>query len=187
MRKKISELIKEDIEVKGLLIKTEIGAIEKLAGSMLSTVKSGHKIIIFGNGGSASDSIHIAAELIGRFRKERMALPAVSLTANVSILTSLSNDYSFECIFERQMEGLGKEGDLALGISTSGKSENVIRGILKAKKMGLTTAVLTGKYKGRLSKLADISINVPSNSTPRIQEAHITIGHIVCEIIEDAL
>ena len=130
--------------------------------------------------------MHIAAELVGRFRKERKALPAIALTANVSILTALGNDYSFEYIFERQIEAFGNKGDMAIGISTSGSSKNVMAGILKASKMGLKTAALTGSNIGELSKVVDLCISVPSLNTPRIQEAHITIGHIVCELIEDA-
>ena len=187
MREKISRSIKESIRVKNSLLKTQLPAISSLAGMMSSAIKSGNKILIFGNGGSASDSMHIAAELVGRFRKERRALPAVALTENISAITAISNDYDFEHIFERQVEALGRRGDMALGISTSGKSKNVIRGILQAKKMGMKTAVLTGKSRGMLSDIADIAVRVPSNNTPRIQEAHITIGHIVCEIIEDEL
>jgi D-sedoheptulose 7-phosphate isomerase len=187
MEQKIIALIKESIDVKNELLKSQTDNIAKLAKAMLLTIKSGNKIMLFGNGGSAADSIHIAAELVGRFRKERDAIPAIALTANISTLTALSNDYSFWHIFERQIEALGKKGDMALGISTSGKSKNVIRGISKASKMKLKTAVLTGKSKGMLTQIADISVNVPSDSTPRIQEAHITIGHIVCEIIENAL
>ena len=187
MREKIAMLIKEDIGVKNALLKGQVKAISGLARMASATIKAGNKIIIFGNGGSAADSIHMAAELVGRFRKERPALPAIALTANISTLTALSNDYSFECIFERQIEALGRKGDMALGISTSGRSKNVIRGISKASRIGMKTAVLTGKDKGKLSQIADISVRVPSSNTPRIQEAHITIGHIVCEIIEDAL
>jgi len=187
MQKKIAMLINESIRVKRLLLKDRFDDIEALAKDMLLTIKKGRKIIIFGNGGSAADSIHIAAELVGKFHKKRRALPAIALTSNISTLTALSNDFSFEYVFERQIEALGEKGDMALGISTSGKSKNVIRGIEKAKKMGLKIATLVGREKTRLSQIADISIRVPSNSTPRIQEAHITIGHIVCEIIEDAL
>lgn len=187
MKNKIAALIKEDIRVKEMLLKGQVDNIQKLASMMIKTVKKGNKILLFGNGGSASDSIHIAAELVGRFRKERKALAAIALSSNISILTALSNDYGFESIFERQIEALGKKGDMAIGISTSGKSENVIRGILKAGSMKIKTAVLTGKYKGRLSRAADLAINVPSSNTPRVQEAHITIGHIACELIEDAL
>ena len=186
MKQKIIRLLKESIEVKNKLLESQVNKIEELAKAMLETIKSGHKILLFGNGGSASDSMHIAAELVGRFRKERKALSAIALTANVSILTALGNDYSFEYIFERQIEAFGNKGDMAIGISTSGSSKNVVAGILKASKMGLKTAALTGSKIGELSKISDLCISVPSLNTPRIQEAHITIGHIVCELIEDA-
>ncbi len=186
MQKKITTIINESINLKKDLLKEEISNIEELAKLMLSTIKEGKKILIFGKGGSAADSIHIAAELVGKFYKKRRALPAIALTSNISSITALANDYEFDYIFERQIEALGVKGDMALGISTSGKSKNVIRGIEKAKEMNIKTAVLMGKDKTPLSEIADISIRVPSNLTPRIQEAHITIGHIVCEIIEDA-
>ncbi|MDO8603042.1 MAG: D-sedoheptulose 7-phosphate isomerase [Candidatus Omnitrophota bacterium] len=186
MKKKIVKLLKESIEVKNKLLESQIGEIEKLASAMLKTLKSGSKILLFGNGGSAADSMHIAAELVGRFKKERKALPAIALTANISTLTALGNDYNFEYIFERQVEAFGNKGDMAIGISTSGDSRNVVAGILKASKMGLKTAALTGEKKGGLFKAADIIVRVPSINTPRIQEAHIAIGHIVCELIEDA-
>ena len=186
MQKKIAKLLKESIDVKNKLLKSGLKDIEKLASAMLETLKSGHKILLFGNGGSASDSMHIAAELVGRFKKERKALPAIALSANVSTLTALGNDYSFEYLFERQVEAFGNKGDMAIGISTSGSSKNVVAGILKASKIGLKTAALTGNKIGELSKIADICIRVPSSNTPRIQESHIAIGHIVCELIEDA-
>ena len=186
MQKKIIKLLKESIEVKNKVLENNVKDIEKLASAMLETIKSGHKILLFGNGGSAADSLHIAAELVGRFKKERKALPAIALTANISILTALGNDYNFDYIFERQVEALGNKGDMAIGISTSGSSKNVAAGILKASSMGIKTAALTGEKKGALCKAADICVRVPSSNTPRIQEAHIAIGHIVCELIEDA-
>ena len=186
MKEKIAELLKESIDVKNKMLESQVDEIEKLAKAMLDTIKSGRKILLFGNGGSAADSMHIAAELVGRFRKERKAMPAIALTANISILTALGNDYSFEYIFDRQVEALGNKGDMAIGLSTSGSSKNVVAGILKASKMGLKTAALTGSKIGELSKIADLCIKAPSLNTPRIQEAHITIGHIVCELIEDA-
>lgn len=187
MKNKIAALIKEDIRIKERLLKDQIDNIKKLADMILETVKKGSKIFVFGNGGSASDSIHIAAELVGRFQKERRALPAIALCSNVAVLTALANDYGFERIFERQIEALGKKGDLVIGISTSGRSKNVIRGILKASKMSMKTVVLTGKTEGDLSRIADLSIRVPSDNTPRIQEAHITICHIACELVENEL
>ena len=186
-KNKIIALINEDISVKKELIESQLDNVLALAGLMSTSIKKGNKILVFGNGGSASDSLHIVAELVGRFKRERKALPAVALCSNISSLTALSNDYSFDYVFERQVEALGKRGDVALGISTSGNSENVIRGIKKASKLKMKTAVMTGKSGGKLSKIADIAIKIPSNNTPRIQEAHITVAHIVCEIIEDGL
>ncbi len=186
MKDKIKSLIEESVAVKNNLLKSQVSAIEVLAKMMLATIKSGNKILIFGNGGSASDSIHIAAELVGRFQKERKAIPAIALPANTSILTALGNDYGFDNIFERQVEALGRQGDMALGISTSGKSKNVIKAISKAAAMKMKTAVLTGEGR-ELSGIAEVSVKVPSDNTARIQEAHILIAHIVCEIIENAL
>ena len=140
-----------------------------------------------GNGGSASDSQHIAAELIGRFKKDRVALAAIALTTNTSVLTSVANDYGYAEIFAKQIEALGKKNDVVVAISTSGKAKNVISGIKQAKKMGLKTVALTGGDGGEIAKLTDISLVVPSLVTARIQEAHITIGHIVCELVEQAL
>ncbi len=187
MKKKIIDSIKSDIAVKQRVMDSLVDEIEKLAGAMSGALKKGKKILLFGNGGSAADSIHIAAELIGRFKKERRALPAIALPANISSLTALGNDYGYERIFERQIEALGSEGDVALGISTSGKSENVVRAMEKAKSMNMITAVLMGGRKTVLCKCADIVIGVPSDDTPRIQEAHITIAHILCDLVEDAL
>ncbi|MDP2921672.1 MAG: SIS domain-containing protein [Candidatus Omnitrophota bacterium] len=186
MKKKIAELLKEGISVNSKLLDTQLEEIAKLADAMLQTIKSGHKILLFGNGGSATDSLHIAAELVGRFRKERKAIPAIALTENISTLTALANDYSFDYIFERQVEAFGNKGDMAIGISTSGTSKNVVAGIQKASDMGLKTAALTGETKTGLFKIADICVRVPSTNTARIQESHIAIGHIVCELIEDA-
>ncbi len=137
-----------------------------------------------GNGGSAADCQHIAAELVGRFKSEREGLPAIALTTDTSILTAIGNDYSFNEIFARQIEALANKGDLVIGISTSGNSENVIRGILKAKKIGCYTVGLLGKDGGKLKNLVDLAIIIPSNNTPRIQECHILIGHIACEIVD---
>lgn len=186
MEHKIAHLLSENISVTQELLHSQIPDIIKLTQTAMETVKNGKKILLFGNGGSASDSLHIAAEFIGRFKKERNAIPAIALTDNCSIITAIGNDYGFDYIFERQIEGIGAKGDLAIGISTSGNSKNVIQGILKAKSMGLKTAALTGKDGGELAKTADLCIKVPSNNTPRIQEIHITIGHIISELIEDA-
>ncbi|MBC8473572.1 MAG: SIS domain-containing protein [Candidatus Omnitrophica bacterium] len=187
MKEKIQRLVNESIDVKKRVLETQLSEIENLARMMIATIKSGHKILIFGNGGSASDSLHIAAELVGRFQKERKAIPAIALTSNISTLTALGNDYGFDHIFERQVQAMGKKNDMALGISTSGRSKNVLRGIQASSKAGLKTAVLTGQKKTRLSEISDVSIRIPSTNTARVQEAHITLAHIICEIIEDAL
>jgi len=147
-------------------------------------VKNGNKILLCGNGGSAADSQHIAAELVGRFSMERKALPAIALTTDTSILTAIGNDYSFDKIFERQVEALGEEGDVLIGISTSGNSRNVINAVKKAKENGLLTIGFLGKEGGELAKICDHSFIVKSFSTPRIQEVHITLGHVLCDFIE---
>jgi len=150
-------------------------------------LERGNKILICGNGGSAADSQHFAAELVGRFKLERKGLPAIALTTDTSILTAIGNDYGFDQIFERQVEALGKEGDILVGISTSGNSENVIRAVKKAKEIGIYTIGLLGKSGGKLKDLVDLSLVVPSNNTPRIQECHVLIYHIVCEEVEKRL
>lgn len=187
MRDRIKEIILESIQVKEELLKNNIGQILQIAETIAGSIKRGGKLIVFGNGGSASDAQHIAAELIGRFKKDRVAYPALALTTNTSIITALANDFGYEVVFSRQLEALAGKSDVALGISTSGKAKNVCLGLKQAKKMGLKTIALTGGDGGELVKLADISLVVSSNITARIQEAHITIGHIVCELVEESL
>ena len=150
-------------------------------------IKEGKKLLLCGNGGSAADCQHIAAELVGRFEMERRALPAIALTTDTSILTAVGNDYSFDKIFERQVEALGKEGDVLIGISTSGNSRNVTNAVKRARELGLLTVGFSGKDGGELSKVADHCFVVKSFSTPRIQEVHITLGHILCDFIEKYL
>ncbi|GAF81466.1 unnamed protein product [marine sediment metagenome] len=186
MKNKIKRIIDESREVKTtLLAEANIELIEKMAEAMIESLRKGGKILVFGNGGSAADSQHMVAELVGRFKKERKALPAIALTVNTSTITALSNDYGYEVSFKRQIEALGKKGDLAVGISTSGTAKNVIEALKKAKDMGLLTVALTGKGGGQINTIADLSLEVKSNNTPRIQEAHILIIHILCELIED--
>lgn len=187
MQDKIKSELKESIDVKNLILKNLVPQIEKAAHWMIETLKAGNKILFFGNGGSAADAQHLAAELIGRYRKDRRSLPAVALSTDTSILTAVANDYGFETVFAKQIEGLAKQGDLAFGISTSGNSRNVIEGIEKAKEIGCKTIGLLGCDGGRIAEVADLSIIVPSRATPRIQEAHITIGHILCQLIEQEL
>lgn len=187
MRDKIKDLMLESIQVKEELMRSHLGKIVEISNLIIDSLKKGGKIILFGNGGSASDSQHIAAEFVGRFKKDRDALAAISLTTNTSILTALANDYGYEIVFAKQIEALGKKNDVAIGISTSGKAKNVGLAIRQAKKMGLKTIALTGGDGGELAKSADLSLIVPSPITARIQEAHITIGHIICEMVEQAL
>ena len=187
MRDRIIKDIEDNIAVKQALLKTHVDLIEKAAHVLLTALKSGNKILFFGNGGSASDSQHLAAEFVGRYEKERKALPAIALTTDTSILTAIGNDYSFDKIFERQIEALGREGDVAVGISTSGNSKNVAMGIAKAKSLGLKTIAFLGRSGGEIKPLADIAIVVPSQKTARIQECHILIGHILCERVDELL
>ncbi len=187
MRDRIKDILLESIQVKEELLRTSTSQIKNIASLVIESLKKGGKLILFGNGGSASDSQHIAAELVGRFKKDRTALAAIALTTNTSVLTSLANDYGYEIIFAKQIEALGQRNDIAFGISTSGKARNVALGIKQAKKMGIKTVALTGGDGGELAKLADVSLVVPSSITARIQEAHITIGHIVCELVEQTL
>lgn len=147
----------------------------------------GNKILIFGNGGSAADAQHIAAELVGRYKLERRGLPAIALTTDTSALTAIANDYGYDMVFSRQIEALARPGDVVIGISTSGNSKNVINAFKSAKELGCKCIGLSGKDGGVMSKVCDVNIVVPSNNTPRIQEMHILIGHIMCQAIEDSL
>ena len=187
MRDRIKDILLESIQVKEELLRTGIGKIIEITDLITDCLKKNGKVILFGNGGSASDSQHIAAEFVGRFKKDRNALAAIALTTNTSILTALANDYGYEVIFAKQIEALGQKNDVAIGISTSGKAKNVVLGIKQAKKMGLKTIALTGADGGDLTKLTDISLAVPSSVTARVQEAHITVGHIICELVEQAV
>jgi D-sedoheptulose 7-phosphate isomerase len=187
MRERIADILLESIQVKEELLRNYVGQIKDIADLLIECLKKNGKVILFGNGGSASDAQHIAAELIGRFKKDRTALAAIALTVNTSVLTSLANDYGFEIVFSRQIEALGQKNDIAIGISTSGKAKNVANGIKQAKKMGLKTIALTGGDGGDIAKLADVSLVIPSPVTARVQEAHITIGHIICELVEQTL
>ncbi len=185
MKNRITEIFAQSIDVKKAALEKNSAEIESSVGVLIKSLKSGGKILIFGNGGSAADSQHIAAEFIGRFKKERRALAAIALTTDTSALTALGNDYTFDIIFSRQIEALGKKGDVAIGISTSGNSKNVIEAIKKAKELGLVTITLTGNDGGLLAALSDIKLIVPSKVTARIQESHLTIAHTICELVEE--
>ncbi len=150
-------------------------------------LQRGNKILLFGNGGSAADAQHIAAELTGRYKTNRRALPAIALTTDTSALTAIGNDFGYEIVFQRQVEALANEGDVLIGISTSGNSDNVLRALYLGRKMGCKTIGLSGKGGGNMHKFSDVNIIIPSDNTPRIQEMHILIGHIICQAIDDAL
>ena len=171
-----SESIKKSIE--------NIPEIIRIIESITKSLKKGNKIILFGNGGSAADAQHIAAELVGRFGYDRKSLPAISLTADTSVITSIGNDYSFEKIFSRQCESLVNKGDVVVGISTSGNSINVKNGLLVSKRKGAKTVGFLGHKGGHIKNIVDIPLIVNSNSTPRIQEVHRTTAHIICEMVE---
>ena len=181
----VSEEILESIAVKNRLIHDSAN-IADAAKAVLERLKVGGKLIAFGNGGSAADAQHIVAELVGRYRVDRKPLPALALTTNSSSLTAIGNDYGFEEVFARQIEGIATPSDAVLAVSTSGNSPNLLRAIVVAQRIGSFTIGLTGKSGGQMRKLVDLCICVPSDSTARIQEAHILIGHIICGIVEDA-
>ncbi len=179
--------IQESIAVKEQLIAAMPQLIADAARMMIASMQSGGKLIVFGNGGSAADAQHLAAELVGRYRQNRKALPAIALTTDSSALTSISNDYGFDTVFARQLEAIGKTGDVALAISTSGNSPNVLRAVTLAKKLGIASIGLTGSTGGKLRGSVDVCLCVPSDSTPRIQESHSLIIHILSGIVENAM
>ena len=160
--------------------------IKKACETAVATLKAGGKILLCGNGGSAADAQHIAAELTGRYKTERGALAGIALTTDTSALTAIGNDYGYEFVFSRQLEALGREGDLLIAISTSGNSGNVLKALELARKIGVKTIGLSGRTGGAMNELCELNLVVPSNDTPRIQEIHIMIGHIICQAIDDA-
>jgi len=187
IRSEIQRQLAESAEVKRRLAAKNLDGIQKAAELLLEAVRNDAKILLCGNGGSAADAQHIAAELVARLRCERRAVAALALTTNTSTLSALSNDYDFSSVFVRQIEAFGKKGDILIGISTSGISENVVKAVKYAKSLGLITIVLTGSSGGKLAKFADLTIAVPADNVQRVQEAHITIGHIWCDLIEQSL
>ena len=187
MIEKIRGRIEESIQVKQQLLVRCLPDIEKAAQLLVKAYQTGHQAVFFGNGGSASDALHMTAELVGSYLKRRKALPALALNTNVSTLTALANDYSYEEIYSHQMEAYLHAGDVAVGLSTSGRSPNVQKGLEAAKRLGAKTIGLLGKDGGTIAPLVDVAIIVPSSATDRIQESHILIGHILCELIESTL
>ncbi len=187
MRELIYYTFTESADLKRAFVEENRDKIYEVFLEIAKRLKEGRKILLCGNGGSAADCQHIAAELVGRFTLERRALPAIALTTDTSVLTALANDYSFDRIFERQVEALGEEGDVLIGISTSGDSKNVINAVNRAKEKGLLTVGFLGKDGGELAKICHHSFIVRNHSTPRIQEVHITLGHVLCDFIEKFL
>jgi D-sedoheptulose 7-phosphate isomerase len=176
--------LRESIEVKTELLKEHVSTIANLSRLLVEALRAGRKLVLFGNGGSAADAQHIAAELVNRFLMDRDALPAIALTTDTSILTSVGNDLAFDELFSRQVQALVQRDDVVVGISTSGDSPNVINGIIAAKEKGAVTVGFTGRSGGELKGSVDICCRVSSDSTPRIQEAQITIWHALCEVVE---
>jgi D-sedoheptulose 7-phosphate isomerase len=186
---RVRQSIEASIAVKQLLLNSVevVSATARVSEILIEAFGKGNKAILFGNGGSAADAQHIAAEFVGRFAFDRPALPALALSVNSSAVTAIGNDYGFEVVFSRQLEALGRVGDVAIGISTSGNSPNVLQGVATAKKMGLQTVALTGSTGGKLKTAVDHCLCAPSNETPRIQECHILIGHIISELVEETI
>ena len=184
MEDHIIKIFKESVRVKEAFVNENLSKLVNVVEAVTAALKAGSKILIFGNGGSAADAQHIAAEFVNRFVIERPPLPAIALTTDTSVITSIGNDYDFSEIFSKQIRAIGQPGDIAWGISTSGNSANVLKGLEVAKKMGLVTIAFTGKDGGNIAKIADLSINVSSSVTARIQEVHITAGHAVCDLVD---
>ena len=186
MQTKINEIITASIEVKSQILQDAAfsNKIEKAIDIITDAFKKGNSVYFAGNGGSAADAQHLAAEFSGRFYKDRKALPSDALHCNTSYLTAVANDYSYDVIYARLLEGLAKPGDVLVGISTSGNSANIVKAFEMAKTIGVVTVGFTGAKGGKMKELSDYLINIPSNTTPRIQESHILVGHIICELVE---
>lgn len=180
----IAERFTDHLDVFGKTME-QMDVIQLMAERCKEALKAGNKVLFCGNGGSAADAQHLAAELIGRFQKERRSLASIALTTDTSILTAVANDYGYDEVFARQVEGLGRSGDVLIGISTSGNSANVVKAALKARDTGMHTIAFTGEGSGKLKDICDITFAVPSKVTARIQEMHIMVGHIICELVEE--
>src|ERR1700722_8192751 len=185
----VIESIQQSISAKQRLLDSAetIAAIARVSEVLIESLRAGHKLLLFGNGGSPADAQHIAAEFVGRFAFDRPPLPALALSVNTSAVTAIGNDYGFDQVFSRQIEALGHRGDVAIGISTSGNSPNVLQGLIAARKMGLHTVAFSGGNGGKLMSAADHCLCAPSKETPRIQECHILIGHVISQLVEQAI
>jgi D-sedoheptulose 7-phosphate isomerase len=187
MKELIISRLRESADIKLRFAKESVSEVEKAASLLIKALRAGRKIMIFGNGGSAADAQHVAAEFVNRYAVERKALAALALSTDSSLLTSIPNDDSFENIYSRQIEALGNRGDVVWGFTTSGKSPNVVKAFQAAKSQGLKCIAFTGQDVSRIEKLVDCCVSIPSKSTPRIQELHITLAHIVCELVEESI
>lgn len=187
MQDKISSIIQASIQTKQDILKDPvlISTVEQLTTAIVEAFKKGHRVYFCGNGGSAADAQHLAAEFSGRFYTDRKALPAEALHCNTSYLTAVANDYGYDMVFARMIDGIGQAGDILVGLSTSGNSVNILKAFEVAKEKGMITAGFTGASGGKMKPLSDYLLNIPSNDTPRIQESHITLGHIVCQLVEE--
>ena len=187
MNGKIKDIITESISVKSAVLQNEtiLKNVEKIVNEMVTALQNGNRIYFCGNGGSAADAQHLAAEFSGRFYIDRDALPAEALHCNTSYLTAVANDYSYDVVYARLIKGLGTKGDFLVGLSTSGNSGNIIKAFEVAREKGITTVGFTGDTGGKMKDLSDYLLNVPSKNTPRIQESHILLGHIICELVEE--
>lgn len=177
----------DSARVKQQFAQGHVDRIVQVATLIAKAFHKGNKVLLFGNGGSSTDAAHIAAEFVGRYKRERMPLPAIALATDIAAITCIANDYGYEELFARQVRAHGRQGDVAIGISTSGNSPNVLKGVEAARDCGLTTIAWTGAGGGKLAGLVDYSFVVPSTVTSRIQESHITLGHVLCELVEDHL
>jgi len=186
MNESIRKIVEESLDLKRTFFAENGDLVLAFAREVIAALRQGSKVLLFGNGGSAADAQHIAAEFVGRFRRERRPLPALALTTDTSALTCIANDYGYEHVFERQVRALGRTGDIALGISTSGNAASVVRAITAARDMGLLTAAFTGSDGGKLGPLVHYHFNVPCKLTDRVQEVHIMIGHILCQSVDEA-
>jgi D-sedoheptulose 7-phosphate isomerase len=187
MKDLIVKYFQESCRTKERFLKGNLDTIIEVVHLIADAFKDGKKLILFGNGGSATDASHIAGEFVNRFQRERPGLPAIALNTDMAVITSIANDYEYSQVFSRQLKALGEEGDVVIGISTSGNSTSVIKAIESAKRKGMKTIAFTGNDGGKLSSKVDYAFIVPSDSTPRIQETHITLGHILCQLIEEVL
>ena len=189
MKNKIELILEESIKLNSKILANKAFKknILEISNIIVDAIKTKHKVLFFGNGGSAADSQHMAGEFISRFMFDRKSIPGISLTTDPSVMTAIANDYGYEEVFSRQIDALGNEGDIVFAFSTSGMSQNVIKGLETAKKKGLITMGLTGANANKMKKYCDFIVNIPNSNVPRIQEGHLLIGHIICEIVEEKL